>query len=631
MKYMAKQPTIPVNVVDKSIPADDHSLIAIIEEPNPVTGYEINEQQLRQLIQLPQYWITDENGRTISGVNFYEYFPRGGGGRLPIVIEKTITENGVYMAVDDHADGYSKVTVNTPVAPPPPVLIEKTITENGTYLPSDDDADGYSKVNVEIPGTTNPVKFIDYDGTVIASYTPTEFANLSAMPANPTHEGLIAQGWNWSLADAKTYVNKYGSLNIGQMYVTDDGKTRFYITLTEGRISPILQLYLNDNSELDIDWGDGSTHSTFTGSGYQSERHNYATAGDYVIAITVTTGSFNLQSSSSYYVSSILWNGETSSSSPNKAYNNSIKKIEIGTGVTTISTQAFYCCYSLSSITIPNGVATIGQQVFQGCYSLTSITIPDKVTTINNSFQNCYSLQSITIPDTVTSIGNSAFNQCYSLQSITIPDTVTGIGSNAFGYCTSLSSVTIGSGVTSIGDTAFVYCNSLSSVTIGSGVTTIDTQAFYGCYSLQSITIPDTVASIGSNAFNSCYSLSSVTIGSGVTNIGQSAFQGCSSLTTITIPDSVTSIGNNAFNACYSLASVTIGSGVTSIGSSAFQDCKYLESIKFKPTTPPTVSNSNAWTNLPTTCKIYVPSASLNTYKYATNYPSSSRYTYIGY
>ena len=133
MKYMAKQPTIPINVVDKSIPADDHSLIAIIEEPNPVTGYEINEQQLRQLIQLPQYWITDENGRTISGVNFYEYFPRGGGGRLPIVIEKTITENGVYMAVDDHADGYSKVTVNTPVAPPQQVLIEKNIIKNGVY------------------------------------------------------------------------------------------------------------------------------------------------------------------------------------------------------------------------------------------------------------------------------------------------------------------------------------------------------------------------------------------------------------------------------------------------------------------------------------------------------------------
>lgn len=64
------------------------------------------------------------------------------------------------------------------------------------------------------------------------------------MPANPTHEGLTAQGWNWSLIDAKNYVNKYGKLNIGQMYITSDGKTRLYITLSEGRTSPILQLYL---------------------------------------------------------------------------------------------------------------------------------------------------------------------------------------------------------------------------------------------------------------------------------------------------------------------------------------------------------------------------------------------------
>ena len=111
---------------------------------------------------------------------------------------------------------------------------------------------------------SSDVTFYDYDGTVLYSYTKNDFANLNSMPDNPTHEGLTAQGWNWDLSDAKTYVNKYGSLNIGQMYVTDDGKTRIYITLTEGYISPILQLYLNDNTELDIDWGDGSAHSTFT-------------------------------------------------------------------------------------------------------------------------------------------------------------------------------------------------------------------------------------------------------------------------------------------------------------------------------------------------------------------------------
>ena len=585
---MAKQPTIPVNVVDKSIPEYDDSLIAIINEPNPVTGYEINEQQLRQLIQMPQYWITDENGRTINGVNFYEYFPRGGGGsgRLPIVVEKTITENGVYMAVDDHADGYNKVIVNTPVPPPAPVLIEKTVTKNGTYLPVDDDADGYSKVNVEIPDTTHPIKFIDYDGTVIASYTKDEFANLSALPTNPSHEGLTSQGWNWSLSDAKEYVTKNGSLNIGQMYVTDDGKTRIYITLTEGRISPILQLYLMSNSELDIDWGDGSAHSTFTSTSadYVSERHNYSAPGDYIIAITVTTGSFALQSSSTS-VSTILWNGNNSGSSPDKAYNNSIKKVEIGTDV-SISNNTFYQCYSLSSITIPDSVTSIGNSAFQECRSLISITIPSGVTTISDkAFNGCTSLTSINIPDSVVSIGLHSVSSCYSLTSINIPDSVTSIGQYAISGNMSLTTITIGSGVTSIGE-----------------------NTFQSCYALQSITIPDTVTSINRDMFNSSIALSS-----------------------FTIADTVTGIGQSAFYQCYSLQTITIGSSVTSIGQYAFYGCTYLESIKFKSTIPPLVTNGNTWKNVPTSCIIYVPTGSIEMYKAATNYPNPSTYTYIEY
>ena len=71
----------------------------------------------------------------------------------------------------------------------------------------------------------NDVIFIDYDGTIRYSYSAADFANLTALPANPTHQGLTAQGWNWTLADAKEYVAAYGMLVIGQLYVTDDGKT----------------------------------------------------------------------------------------------------------------------------------------------------------------------------------------------------------------------------------------------------------------------------------------------------------------------------------------------------------------------------------------------------------------------
>lgn len=213
------------------------------------------------------------------------------------------------------------------------------------------------------------VRFLDYDGTVVETYTAKEFATLTELPANPTHEGLTSQGWNWSLADAKTYVAGNGVLDIGQMYVTSDGKTRLYISLPEGRTSPILQLYLNANSELDIDWGDSSTHSTFTSTtaNYKSERHEYSSSGDYVIAIAVVSGGFVLQSSSASNVSLILSNGNDSSSSPDLSYNNAIKKIEIGNGVTSIGDKAFQSCYALSSVIIPNSVTRINGGAFSGC------------------------------------------------------------------------------------------------------------------------------------------------------------------------------------------------------------------------------------------------------------------------
>ena len=529
------------------------------------------------------------------------------------------------------------------------------------------------------PVPKGQVNFYDYDGTLVKSMSSAQFRGLESMPTNPSHEGLTAQGWNWSLSDAKAYVTTYGSLNIGQQYVTDDGKTRIYVNLPEGRISPVLKMYLNSNTELDIDWGDGSAHSawTTTSADYKSERHNYPDKGDYVIAITVVSGSFILQSQSTSY-NSFFTDGKNSANSSDRVYLNSIQKIEIGTGVTEIGNQAFQNCHSLSSITIPNTVGSIGEYVFQYCYSLSSITIPNSITSIKGytfcycsslssitipntittirtyAFQYCYSLSAITIPNTVTSIGTYAFQYCYSLSSVTIPNGVTTITNNTFNNCYSLSSVFIPNSVTIIGDSvfsgfyslssitipnsvnwiglsAFNSCYSLSSITIPNGVTEIGNYAFQYCYSLSSITIPNTVTSIGNYAFSGCYSLSSITIPNTITTIGNNAFQYCYSLSSITIPSSVTTIGSSAFSSCYSLSSITIPSSITTIKGSTFSSCNSMDYIKFIGTTPPTVTNSSAWTNVSTSTVICAPMESISVYKTATNYPNPSSYNYVGY
>ena len=415
-------------------------------------------------------------------------------GNDPTVPQTGSTDSQNY---EDIADA-----INTALARPNAVTLKSlSVTSNGTVTAPAGEA--YDTVEVSVGGsaTESDVNFYDYDGTIITSYTAADFANLTALPANPSHEGLTAQGWNWSLADAKTYVASYGMLDIGQMYTTTDGKTRVYVHLEAERLSPTLGLGVNGS--VDIDWGDGTAHSTLTGTSLTTKvetTHTYAAAGDYVVTLTVT-GSASIMGASQY---SYLF---YTSNNTRYAYLNAIQRVEIGANM-SIGTTAFYNCYSLTSVSIPSGVTSID----------------------SSAFYNCYSLHSVNIPNTVTSISTSAFNSCYSLHSVSTPNTVTSIESNAFNNCRSLSSANIPNTVTSIGSSTFSGCYSLTSVSIPSGVTTIGSSSFNTCYSLHSLNIPNMVTSIGSTAFGNCYSLTSVSIPSGVTTIGANTFSACYSL-----------------------------------------------------------------------------------------------------
>ena len=239
-------------------------------------------------------------------------------------------------------------------------------------------------------------------------------------------------------------------------------------------------------------------------------------------------------------------------------------------------------CSNITTVIIGSGVTSIGSNAFVLCNGLTSVTIPNSVTSIgDNAFMNCFSLTSIEIPASVTSIGNTAFASCFSLASISVASGNTKYHSD--GNCiieTASNTLILGcktsvipTGVTSIGDDAFAGCTGLTSITIPANVTSIGGGAFKGCTGLTSIEIPVTVTSIGDNAFLSCQGLTSITIPNSVTSIGIRAFGYCTSLTSIEIPASVTSIGEYAFSGCSNLTSVTIyAPSLTTYGSNAFSN-----------------------------------------------------------
>lgn len=290
------------------------------------------------------------------------------------------------------------------------------------------------------------VNFYDYDGTIVYSYTAAEFAELTAFPNNPTHDGLTAQGWNCDeLATAKSYVSDYGKLDLGQSYTTSDGKTRLYIDLLEEAKSPVLRLYLYGDTTVNINWGDGSAISTLSGfSQAVEERHNYASGGKYVISIEVI---------GTMYITGYqrLFTDGANSPSYDNIYKQSIYKIEIGDNVRSINAEAFRNYSNIESITIPKTVTIIGDtNIFYTIYKMKTLIIPWNANLGNTAFRNLY-VENLILPLSATTVNNSSNP---SLRKIIIPNSVTSIPTQAFMSC-SLYSIIIPSSVSSIGSDAF--------------------------------------------------------------------------------------------------------------------------------------------------------------------------------
>lgn len=380
----------------------------------------------------------------------------------------------------------------------------------------------------------NDVIFIDYDGTIRYSYTAQEFLGLTELPPNPTHDGLVAQGWNIGLADAKTWVQDLGMLVIGQLYVTESGDTEIDLCLTDPIKSGYLGLGINGT--IQIDWGDGSEAETVTGTSLTSAvrtPHTWPESGTYTVKVKIVSGSVRLLHYGTYGCA--LFCGEDTSFSANCAYRNSIRAVRFGFGTIQLGTAAFGYCYSLRCITTPSQIR--------------------KATSWNNDYY--------------------MFCGC-SLTGIVLPSAI------------------------SVGDNYnFQYCNALR---YASYFTTNNWNARHQ----------------GNN------SLRRVNFGRKNTESGSSSFENCWALADISLPSSLTTFSNSVFNNCYALNRVTVPAAVITISTYAFQKCYSLNEIHFLPTTPPKLSNTNAFTGVPSTCVFYVPYSEdhsiLEAYQNATNW-----------
>ena len=225
----------------------------------------------------------------------------------------------------------------------------------------------------------------------------------------------------------------------------------------------------------------------------------------------------------------------------------------------------------------------------------------------SRAFYNCKNLWKITLPNNILSFEDGS---------------ISGSTTNGFdGYGTfsgtNITNITLPYALKSIGNGAFAYCSQLKYVEFGNQVEKISSYAFYECKSLSGFTIPDSVTEIGKGSFYHCDSLTSVIIPNNVSVIGDSAFCSCDTLCSIDIGNGITIIPNSICSSCPLLTTVTIGRSVKTIEYGAFDNCDRLTSVYCKPTTPPGVYYSQyggVSIDRISGMKIFVPRESYDTY-----------------
>jgi hypothetical protein len=217
---------------------------------------------------------------------------------------------------------------------------------------------------------------------------------------------------------------------------------------------------------------------------------------------------------------------------------------------------------------------------FLNCSNMNLVSVNKNITSGFNNFAEKSGIVHINTPTNLISIQNS-FISSRKLITISLNKLCTDI-SGAFNGCSSLEKVVI-NGITNIGTTSL----------------------FNGCSCLREQLIPNSINSLGSFIFQNCTGLQSLLISNTLTSLGSSSIRNCNNLVELEFPNTL-----------------------TSIAASALQDNLSILEYTFLSTTPPTLANINAFTNINAACKIYVPDASVAAYQAATNWVTYANYIY---
>lgn len=450
------------------------------------------------------------------------------------------TEQQVFVPEGDQV--YDKVTVE-PIEPPFVNVSDTTATPEdvlaGKFFY---DATGVKQEGAIVSDVERFLcRVVDWEGTILKEEWLPSGATFT-MPADPTYEGLVFDGWSSpvDIVDNQVIVEDMDII-IGAMYHTASGLTEIDVELT-----PDTGLTVNMDSGSK-DWGDGVSNRDYF--------HTYADYGKYTIKYDGRFGgaSYNTNvfgSGNNYYVKSIRFGTKLSAEIPTYAFQNckELETILISYGSTTGRLGMLSNCTKLKCLIFPTTVTHI-QAGFSnlGCRH---IVIPNTLTSgFSDSFENS-NVEYISI-NSNTGVGSSVylFQNSYMLKRAFIK--LNTIGSNTLQYCYKLEKVLVEIKTgTSLGGGFCAYCRNLKEAEIKSNTLNAVNDLFNTCVNLEKAILPDSITTSG-NLFNSCYALKEVHLPENLTTVNGTLFNQCQSLERVQLPQNLQKITGSLLDTCY--------------------------------------------------------------------------------
>lgn len=290
------------------------------------------------------------------------------------------------------------------------------------------------------------------------------FSNATGIVATDntdTERTFIRPTGTMTIDENGTYdVSEYASVEVsvsggGDEPIPDDGKTRIWIHIAEGTPDNRLTFYLrftaSTANNTTVDWGDGvsETLGSTTATNYE---HKYPSGGgDYVIVMTVNSGTISFEGDSSnsiYGETAKRWNqyriykiifGSSVSALGEYVCNTciSLKEVNVKSNlITKISQHAFHYCAALEKITLPNTVTEIETYAFNGCM-IPQFQFPSNLETVGAYAFTGTRIETIDLPDTLTTLGQ--YNNNSNVVKIIVPYRITSISSYTFSNNISMS------------------------------------------------------------------------------------------------------------------------------------------------------------------------------------------------